>query len=77
MGHDVATTEAPLGVMALALLAALVVVALPLLLTSRFSGRAAAAHEQGARLPLIVGVCLVGAFAAVNVFSALMMLIFE
>ena len=64
----------PPSVMAIALTVAVLVFALPLLLTAWFSSRAAAAGERGARAPLIVGATLVGLFVLVNLVSGLLVL---
>lgn len=64
----------PLWVMGVALTVAALIFALPLLLTARFSSRAAASGEVGARAPLIVGAILVGLFIIVNVVSGLLVL---
>ena len=77
MGYDVATTEAPWWVMGLALTAALATFAWPLLVTALFSRRAVADSQPGARMPVLVGGIVVGGFALINLFSGLMMLIFE
>jgi uncharacterized membrane protein YhaH (DUF805 family) len=77
MGHDSAVTTPPWWVMALALVAALVVFALPLLVTALFSRRAATANEPGAWTPLIVSASIVGAFAVINLVSGLLVLIFD
>lgn len=77
LGYDVAVTEAPWWAAALAFGGALVVVASPLLVTARYSRHAAARGEQGARAPLLLGALIVGAFALVNLFSALVMMILE
>lgn len=62
--------------MALVLAAAAVVFAAPLLLTWRFSSRAARAGENGAWMPLIVGGAVVGAFVLANLASGLLVLVF-
>ena len=77
MGHDSAIARPPLWVMALAFIAALIVIALPLLVTRVFSRRAAAANEPGAWLPLMVSGSIVGAFALINLGSGLLVLIFD
>ena len=77
MGHDSAIASPPWWVIALAFIAALVVFALPLLVTRVFSRRAAAANEPGAWLPLIVSGSIVGAFALINLGSGLLVLIFD
>src|SRR5680860_1667795 len=72
MGYDSAITSPPWWVIALAFIAALVVFASPLLVTRRFSRRAAAANESGAWEPLIVSASLVGAFVLINLGSGLL-----
>lgn len=77
MGHDSAITTPPWWVMALAFVAALVVFALPLLVTRMFSRRAATANEPGAWTPLIVSASIVGGFAVINLINGLLVLTFE
>jgi len=76
MGHDSAVAGPPWWVIALAFVGALAVFALPLLVTSVYSRRAASAREPGAWMPLIVGASIVGGFAAINLVSGLLVLIF-
>lgn len=73
---DDAASAPPLWVMAIALTAAALVFAAPLLLTWHFTNKAAAASEDGARLPLIVGSALAGLFILANLASGLLVLIF-
>ncbi|PKQ14723.1 MAG: hypothetical protein CVT68_10385 [Actinobacteria bacterium HGW-Actinobacteria-8] len=77
MGHDSAIATPPLWVMALAFVAALVVFALPLLVTLVLSRRAATANEPGAWTPLIVSASIVGSFVVINLVSGLLVLIFD
>lgn len=64
----------PLWVMGVVLTVAALIFALPLVLTAWFSARAAAHGEPGARVPLIVGIAVVGAFILVNIASGLLVL---
>ena len=70
------TTTPPLWVMAVTLVAAAVVFALPLLLTWYFGAKSAAVGEQGAWMPLIVGAAVVGLFVLANVASGVLVLLF-
>jgi len=62
-------------VMALALVLATAIFACPLLLTARYSNRAATRNGRGARAPLIVGIVVTGLFVVANLASGLMVLV--
>lgn len=70
------TDTAPIWLMIVVLVVAVAIFALPLIFTARYSKRAVAAGETGARLPLIMGLIVVGAFALLNIVSGVMILIF-
>lgn len=70
------TETVPIWLMIVVLVVAVVIFALPLFFTARFSKRGVAAGEPGARLPLIMGLIVVGAFALLNLVSGAMILIF-
>lgn len=77
LGYDVAVTEAPWWVMALALVGAVLVVALPLLVTGHYARRADRHGEVGAMVPLAVGTVLLGGFVLVNLVSGVAILLLE
>lgn len=70
------TETAPIWLMIVVLVVAVAIFALPLIFTARYSKRGVVAGESGARLPLIMGLIVVGAFALLNIVSGVMILIF-
>lgn len=67
---------APIWLMIVVLVVAVAIFALPLIFTARYSKRGVAAGESGAKLPLIMGLIVVGTFALLNVVSGALILIF-
>ena len=68
---------APIWLMIVVLVVAVAIFALPLIFTARYSKRAVAAGESRARLPLIMGLIVVGTFALLNLVSGALILIFS
>lgn len=76
LGLDVRTDEpVPVWAMALALGAATLVLALPLLVTVHYSSRAAGAGVRTAWLPVVTGGAIVAGFVSINAAGGILILV--